>query len=379
MESSTDYVRIFDTTLRDGEQSPGATMTRDREAGNRARARTARRRHHRSGLPRGLARTTSRRCATSPSRSGRSDRAPVICGLARASKKDIDAAWEGVRSAIRPRIHTFLATSELHMQHKLRMTRDEVLERGAQIGAHARKLCGDVEFSAEDAGRSDAEFLWRVVETAVARRGDYGEHPRHRRLHDAGRVRRAHRRHRRQRAEPRRRRAERALPRRSRAGDRQHARGAARGRAPGGGGDQRHRRARRQLRARRGGDGAGTRACRCTSCARASTRRSWCAPRGWWPTCTGFPVPPNKPIVGANAFAHESGHPPGRHAQELGDVRDHAAGDGRRRRHAAGARQALGAARLRRAPRRARLHARRGAARRGVRALQAHRRAAQGA
>ena len=98
---------------------------------------------------------------------GRSDRAPVICGLARASYKDIDAAWEGVKAAIRPRIHTFLATSELHMQHKLRMSRGEVLERIKETVQHARNLCGDVEFSAEDAGRSDPEFLWRVVETAV--------------------------------------------------------------------------------------------------------------------------------------------------------------------------------------------------------------------
>jgi 2-isopropylmalate synthase len=166
MESSTDYVRIFDTTLRDGEQSPGATMTATEKL-EIARA-----------LGRlGVDIIEAGFPAASPDdlaavrniaeQVGRSDRAPVICGLARASYKDIDLAWEGVKSAIRPRIHTFIATSELHMQHKLRMSRGEVLERVKETVRHARDLCGDVEFSAEDAGRSDPEFLWRVVETAV--------------------------------------------------------------------------------------------------------------------------------------------------------------------------------------------------------------------
>ncbi|MGZ3428400.1 MAG: 2-isopropylmalate synthase, partial [Polyangia bacterium] len=167
MESSTDYVRIFDTTLRDGEQSPGATMTATEKL-EIARA-----------LGRlGVDIIEAGFPAASPDdlaavrniadQVGRSDRAPVICGLARASVGDIDLAWEGVKTAIRPRIHTFLATSELHMKHKLRMTRAEVLERIRTTVRHARNLCGDVEFSAEDAGRSDPEFLWRVVEAAIA-------------------------------------------------------------------------------------------------------------------------------------------------------------------------------------------------------------------
>ncbi|HXU72373.1 MAG TPA: 2-isopropylmalate synthase [Polyangia bacterium] len=166
MESSTDYVRIFDTTLRDGEQSPGATMTAVEKL-EIARALS------RLGVdiieagfpaasPDDLA--AVRNIAVEV---GRSDRAPVICGLARASAKDIDLAWQGVEAALRPRIHTFIATSELHMKHKLRMTRAEVLERVRDTVRHARNLCDDVEFSAEDAGRSDPEFLWRVVETAV--------------------------------------------------------------------------------------------------------------------------------------------------------------------------------------------------------------------
>ena len=166
MESSTDYVRIFDTTLRDGEQSPGATMTATEKL-EIARA-----------LGRlGVDIIEAGFPAASPDdlaavrniaeQVGKSDRAPVICGLARASAKDIDLAWQGVEAALRPRIHTFIATSELHMKHKLRMTRAEVLERVRDTVRHARNLCDDVEFSAEDAGRSDPEFLWRVVETAV--------------------------------------------------------------------------------------------------------------------------------------------------------------------------------------------------------------------
>jgi 2-isopropylmalate synthase len=163
---SSDYVRIFDTTLRDGEQSPGATMTATEKL-EIARA-----------LSRlGVDIIEAGFPAASPDdlaavrnvaeQVGRSDRAPIICALARASTKDIDLAWEGVRQAIRPRIHTFLATSELHMKHKLRMDRQQVLERIRTTVKHARNLCDDIEFSAEDAGRSDPEFLWRVVEEAV--------------------------------------------------------------------------------------------------------------------------------------------------------------------------------------------------------------------
>ncbi|HEX6837670.1 MAG TPA: 2-isopropylmalate synthase [Polyangia bacterium] len=166
MESSTDYVRIFDTTLRDGEQSPGATMT----ATEKLEIARALGRLGVDVIEAGFPAASPDDLAAVRNiadQVGGSDRAPVICGLARASYKDIDLAWEGVKSAIRPRIHTFLATSELHMQHKLRMSREEVLERVRDTVTHARRLCGDVEFSAEDAGRSDPEFLWRVVETAV--------------------------------------------------------------------------------------------------------------------------------------------------------------------------------------------------------------------
>ena len=161
-----DHVRIFDTTLRDGEQSPGATMT-STEKLEVARA-LARLRVDviEAGFP-----------AASPDdlaavraiaeQVGRDKDAPIICGLARAAKNDIDRAWDGVRAAVRPRIHTFLATSDLHMQHKLRMSRTDVKARIAEMVAYARSLCEDVEFSPEDAGRSDPAFLYEVLEAAI--------------------------------------------------------------------------------------------------------------------------------------------------------------------------------------------------------------------
>src|SRR5512140_174713 len=116
----TDRVRIFDTTLRDGEQSPGATMTSPQKLEiARALARLGVdviEAGFPAASPDDLAagRSIAERVGTLPE-------APIICGLARASRADIDAAWLGVRAAGRPRIHTFLATSALHMEHKLRM------------------------------------------------------------------------------------------------------------------------------------------------------------------------------------------------------------------------------------------------------------------
>ena len=163
------YVRIFDTTLRDGEQSPGATLTSNEKL----------------EIARGLARLGVdvieagfpaaspddflgvQRIAQDIGNAPDGETAPVICGLARATKKDIDAAWEAIRPAAKARIHTFLATSPIHMEHKLRMEPDEVVERVAEMVAYARSLCGDVEFSPEDAGRSEPEFLYRVLEAAI--------------------------------------------------------------------------------------------------------------------------------------------------------------------------------------------------------------------
>lgn len=99
---------------------------------------------------------------------GDCDYVPVICGLARCNKKDIDAAWEAVKLAKRPRIHTFIATSEIHMKYKLKKSKEEVVERARSMVKYARSLgCDDVEFSPEDAGRSEREFLYHILEEVI--------------------------------------------------------------------------------------------------------------------------------------------------------------------------------------------------------------------
>lgn len=166
------YVKIFDTTLRDGEQSPGATMT-SAEKLEVARALT------RLGVdvieagfpaasPDDL--EAVRRIAEevgNPSKSEPGLKVPVICGLARASVNDIDKAYEAIQNAQYPRIHTFIATSEIHMKYKLKMDRAQVLEKVATMVAYAKSKCDDIEFSPEDAGRSEPEFLYEVLEVAI--------------------------------------------------------------------------------------------------------------------------------------------------------------------------------------------------------------------
>jgi 2-isopropylmalate synthase len=173
MDQSPEYVRIFDTTLRDGEQSPGASMT----AQEKLEVARALSRLGVDVIEAGFPAASPgdlegvRRIAVEVGRApveGRpSSEPPIICALARASREDLNRAWEAIRDAARPRIHTFLATSDLHMQHKLRMSRDEVKERVSAMVAYARGLCPDVEFSPEDGGRSDREFLYQVLEIAI--------------------------------------------------------------------------------------------------------------------------------------------------------------------------------------------------------------------
>jgi 2-isopropylmalate synthase len=98
---------------------------------------------------------------------GPSGEPPIICGLARATRLDIDKAWEAVRHAARPRIHTFLATSPIHMQYKLRMDPEEVVDQVREMVAYAKQYCDDIEFSPEDAGRSDPAFLYLVLSEAI--------------------------------------------------------------------------------------------------------------------------------------------------------------------------------------------------------------------
>ena len=168
----SNYVKIFDTTLRDGEQSPGATMT---SAEKLELARSLARMGVdiiEAGFPAASPDDLEavRRIAIevgNPPKAESDARVPVITGLARANKSDIDKAWEAVKDAQKPRIHTFLATSPIHMKHKLKMDPEEVVQRVSEMVAYARSLCADVEFSPEDAGRSDPEFLYVVLGEAI--------------------------------------------------------------------------------------------------------------------------------------------------------------------------------------------------------------------
>ena len=166
----SNYVRFFDTTLRDGEQSPGATLTSAEKLEiARALARLGVDVME-AGFPAASpddlegVRRIALEVGNTPGPSGEP---PIICGLARATKSDIDKAWEAVQYAARPRVHTFLATSPIHMKHKLNMDPEEVVDRVREMVSYARSYCEDVEFSPEDAGRSDPEFLYLVLGEAI--------------------------------------------------------------------------------------------------------------------------------------------------------------------------------------------------------------------
>ncbi|MGK7917772.1 MAG: 2-isopropylmalate synthase [Prochloraceae cyanobacterium] len=166
MENSTDRIIIFDTTLRDGEQSPGATLNVDEKLTiARALARLGVDVIE-AGFP--FASPGDFQAVQKVAQAVGVEEGPIICGLARATKQDIKAAAEALKPAYSPRIHTFIATSDIHMEYKLRKTRQEVLEIVPEMVAYAKSFVKDVEFSPEDAGRSDREFLYQVLEKAIA-------------------------------------------------------------------------------------------------------------------------------------------------------------------------------------------------------------------
>ena len=155
----TDRVFIFDTTLRDGEQSPGATLHAD--------AKVAIARHLEqlgvdvieAGFP-----ISSPGDFDACRRIAREVRGATVTALARAVKEDIDAVWASIREAERPQIHIVLSVSDIHIQRKLGLTREETIRRGVEAVSYARTLCEEVEYSPEDAGRSDPDYLVETVE-----------------------------------------------------------------------------------------------------------------------------------------------------------------------------------------------------------------------
>lgn len=157
------HVTIFDTTLRDGEQSPGCSMNvqeklRLAQQLNRLGVDVIE-----AGFP-----IASDGDFEAVQAIAAAMRRPIIAALARACKPDIERAWQAVCGAARPRIHVFLATSDIHLKYKLRITREECLAQAREAVAYAKALCEDIQFSPEDATRTDIPFLCEVVEAVIA-------------------------------------------------------------------------------------------------------------------------------------------------------------------------------------------------------------------
>jgi 2-isopropylmalate synthase len=160
---SEEKIIIFDTTLRDGEQSPGATMTVDEKIHVARQLEKLRVDVIEAGFP-----MSSPGDFEAVQKIAGTIKECSVAGLSRATRKDIDCAWEALQLAVNPRIHTFIATSPIHMQHKLNMTPDQVVEAAVAAVRHASHYTSNVEWSAEDAGRSDLDFLCRIVEAVIA-------------------------------------------------------------------------------------------------------------------------------------------------------------------------------------------------------------------
>lgn len=157
--SDPNYVRVFDTTLRDGEQSPGATLTSKEKLDIARQLARLGVDIIEAGFPAAskddfeAVKTIAETIGNTVDENGY---VPVICGLSRCNKKDIQRAWDAVKYAKKPRIHTFIATSDIHLEHKLKKSKAEVIEIARNMVSFARSLgCEDVEFSPEDAGRFD--------------------------------------------------------------------------------------------------------------------------------------------------------------------------------------------------------------------------------
>ncbi len=155
-------ILIFDTTLRDGEQSPGCSMNTYEKIRMARQLQRLRVDVIEAGFP-----IASEGDFQAVKAIAREVRGVTVAALCRARRSDIDRAWEAIREAERPRIHTFLATSPIHMRHKLRMSPREVLTAVEEAVRQAKSYTEDVEFSAEDASRSELEFLFDVVRTAI--------------------------------------------------------------------------------------------------------------------------------------------------------------------------------------------------------------------
>ena len=158
-----DNVIIFDTTLRDGEQAPGASLNQREKLEIAKALANLGADIIEAGFP-----ISSKGDFEAVKAIAKSIKGPVICGLARALKKDIDVAYRAVKPSQNPRLHVFLATSKIHMKYKLQKAEDEILRQAIQSVKYAKKYCSDIEFSPEDASRSEKKFLFRVIEAVIS-------------------------------------------------------------------------------------------------------------------------------------------------------------------------------------------------------------------
>ena len=155
-------IKIFDTTLRDGEQSPGATLN------IQEKVKIARQLEKlgvdiiEAGFP-----SSSPNDFKAVKKIAKEIKGPIVAGLARALKPDIDILWEAIKDAKNPRIHIVLGTSEEHIKYKFRKTREEALQMGMKAIKYAKKLCPEIEYSTEDASRSDKDYLFNVIREAI--------------------------------------------------------------------------------------------------------------------------------------------------------------------------------------------------------------------
>src|SRR5947199_9843899 len=155
-------VFIFDTTLRDGEQSPGASMNVDEKLEIARQLERLGVDVIEAGFP-----ISSPGDFQAVQAISRLIKECTVCGLTRAVEKDIDTAAEALRDAVRPRIHTGLGVSDSHLQHKLKLSREQAMERGVAAVRHARTYVEDVEYFLEDSGRADKDYLCQVIEAGI--------------------------------------------------------------------------------------------------------------------------------------------------------------------------------------------------------------------
>ena len=332
---STRTVKIFDTTLRDGEQSPGCSMNFNEKLEMARQLERLGVDVIEAGFP--VSSPDDFRAVEAIAKIVKNS---TVAGLARCVEGDIQRAWDAVRHAAHPRIHVFLATSDIHMKYKLKMTPDQVVARVAEMVRFARSLCPDVEFSAEDASRSDRDFLVKVFDTAIAAGAstinipDTVGYSTPNEMYDLVAYVKAH--------------LQNPAVDISVHNHNDLGMGVA-----------------NTLESIRAGatqvectvNGIGERAGNAAmdeivmalrtrgdfyGCTTGINTRQIYRTSKLLSTIIGVGIAPNKPIVGANAFAHESGHPPARRARRTHHLRDH---EPRRRGHLPeqdGARQALG-------------------------------------